>query len=156
MGGRRQLIDGIFGARSLTVAVLYRALPLTATLPALTWTFMLLGILAVALGSAVGGSARFVLSVASIRWFGPAFPYGTLAINVAGSFLIGWIFTATAPGARWETQLTTRQFLMSGICGGFTTFSAFSLETLNLARDGETGRAVLYVMLSLVLCVLAA
>ena len=115
----------------------------------------LVSVLAVALGSAIGGSARFILSVASIRWFGPAFPYGTLAINVAGSFLIGWIFAATVPGARWETQITTRQFLMSGICGGFTTFSAFSLEALNLARDGFTGKALLYVGLSVALCLCA-
>ncbi len=114
-----------------------------------------LSILAVALGSAIGGVARFCLSVASIRWFGPAFPYGTLAINIAGSFLIGWIFAATGAGGRFEASLTTRQFLMSGICGGFTTFSAFSLETLNLARDGSSGRAAAYVALSVALCLAA-
>jgi len=115
----------------------------------------LVSILAVALGSALGGVARFTLSVGSVRWLGPSFPYGTLTINIVGSFLIGWIFAATGPGGRLEAQLTTRQFLMSGLCGGFTTFSAFSLETLNLARDGFGGRAFLNVALSIVLCLAA-
>ena len=115
----------------------------------------LTSILAVALGSALGGVCRFVLSVNSVRWLGAGFPYGTLAINVAGSFLIGLLFTATALDGRWEAPVTTRQFLMSGICGGFTTFSAFSLETLNLARDGYPGRAAAYIALSVVLCLIA-
>jgi len=112
-------------------------------------------ILAVALGSALGGAARFCLSVQSVRWFGSGFPYGTLAINIFGSFLIGWFFTATGPDAHFEARATTRAFLMSGICGGFTTFSAFSLETLNLALDGFAGRAAAYVALSVALCLLS-
>ena len=115
----------------------------------------LTGILAVALGSALGGVCRFVFSVISVRWLGAGFPYGTLAINVAGSFLIGLLFTATALDGRWEAPVTTRQFLMSGICGGFTTFSAFSLETLSLARDGYAGRAAVYIGLSVALCLIS-
>ncbi len=112
-------------------------------------------VLAVAIGSALGGVARFLLSANSVRWFGAGFPYATLAINVVGSLLIGLLFAATGPGGRWEAPMTARQFLMSGICGGFTTFSAFSLETLQLARDGAIVRAGAYVLLSVGLCLTA-
>lgn len=108
---------------------------------------MLRTVLAVAAGSALGGVARFAVGHAAGRWLGLGFPWGTLAVNVAGSALIGYLAANLGPqpsAARW--------FWMTGICGGFTTFSAFSLETISYIRQGDTGRAALYVAASLVLC----
>jgi CrcB protein len=108
------------------------------------------GWLLVALGSAIGGVARFGVSVIGIRWFGPGFPWATLTVNILGSGFIGWL-AASLP----LQPPSARLFLMTGVCGGFTTFSAFSLETLNLVRQGEAGRAATYMAASLVLCGLA-
>ena len=104
----------------------------------------------VALGSAIGGVTRFGVSTIGARWFGLAFPWGTLAVNIAGSAFIGWL-AASLP----VQPASARLFWMTGICGGFTTFSAFSLETMNLLRQGETVRAALYAGGSMVLCGLA-
>lgn len=93
--------------------------------------------LLVALGSALGGVSRFAISGLVARHWGETFPWGTLLINVLGSFLIGFFVTLTEPGGRMFVSGTTRQFVMTGILGGFTTFSSFSLQTLALARDGE-------------------
>ena len=84
--------------------------------------------------------------------FGATFPWGTLIVNVTGSFVIGFINTLTAPDGRVFASGTTRQFLMTGICGGYTTFSSFSLQTLNLANDGEWMRAGANTVLSVVCC----
>lgn len=100
---------------------------------------------AVAAGGALGALARYGLAVAAI---GAAFPWATLAANVAGSFLIGWasaVFLRESAPAR---PLATA-FVMAGFCGGFTTFSLFSLEALTLWRDGAAGLAALYVAASL-------
>ncbi len=102
----------------------------------------------VCLGSAIGGGARYLASVAALRLLGPAFPFGTLAVNVAGSFLIGFIMQAGV-GASPESA-TLRIFLTVGVLGGFTTFSTFSYETLNLLRTGALGTAFLYLALSIV------
>ena len=99
----------------------------------------------VALGSALGGGARYGVSTLGVRWLGAGFPWGTLAVNVIGSGLIGWLASSLPPSS-------TRLFWMTGICGGFTTFSAFSLETLTMMRQGEAARAALYTVASLVLC----
>jgi fluoride exporter len=112
-------------------------------------------VLAVALGSALGGVARYGLSGLVARSVGETFPWGTLVVNVLGSFLIGFVATLTGPDGRVLVSPVTRQFWMPGIFGGFTTFSAFSLQTLNLAQEGEWARAGAYVGLSLVLCLLA-
>jgi fluoride exporter len=109
----------------------------------------------IALGSALGGMARYGLAVFVAERWGDAFPWGTLLINVSGSFLIGGFATLTGPDGRWAVGQAGRLFFMAGICGGFTTFSAFSLQTLNLARDGEWARAGAYVLGSVVLCLLA-
>ena len=69
--------------------------------------------------------------------FGETFPWGTLVVNVVGCFIIGFFATLTAPDGRLFVGGTTRQFVMTGFCGGFTTFSSFSLQTLNLMNDGE-------------------
>lgn len=93
------------------------------------------------LGSGLGGIARFALSGGVAHSFGETFPWGTFAINVSGSFAIGFIATLTDPEGRLFVGSTARHFLMTGILGGFTTYSSFSLQTLNLARDGEWLRA---------------
>jgi CrcB protein len=107
------------------------------------------------LGGALGTMARFWLGGVVSRHF-DTFPMGTLIINVTGSFLIAFFGTLTDPGGRWMVSPTGRTFFMAGICGGYTTFSAFSWQTLNLARDGEWLYAGLNVFLSVALCLLAA
>ncbi|HUI94240.1 MAG TPA: fluoride efflux transporter CrcB [Xanthobacteraceae bacterium] len=109
----------------------------------------------IGLGSAAGGMARFWCSGVAARWFGETFPWGTLAINVAGSFVIGFFATMTGPEGRVFVSSTARQFVMVGICGGFTTFSSFSLQTLNLANDGEWLQAGGNVCGSVLLCLAA-
>lgn len=111
-------------------------------------------VLAVALGSALGGVARYGLSGLVARSFGETFPWGTLIVNVLGSFLIGFVATLTGPDGRVLVSPVTRQFWMPGIFGGFTTFSSFSLQTLSLAQDGEWTRALANVTLSVALCLL--
>ena len=108
----------------------------------------------VALGSAVGGVLRFWCSGAVARAFGETFPWGTLLVNVVGSFLIGLFAVVTGPDGRLLVGSTTRQFVMIGVFGGFTTFSSFSLQTLDLARDGEWAFAAANILLSVVLCLL--
>ena len=92
----------------------------------------------IAVGSAVGGVARFWFSGFIAQRFGETFPWGTLIVNVTGSFIIGLFATLTAPdGRHWLVHANSRFFFMAGICGGYTTFSSFSLQTLDLARDGD-------------------
>ena len=109
----------------------------------------------VALGSALGGAARYGCAGLAARWFGASFPWGTLIINVSGSLLIGFLATLMSPDGRLLAAPDMRAFLMIGVLGGFTTFSSFSLETLNLARDGEWLWASANVTLSVVLCLTA-
>jgi CrcB protein len=104
--------------------------------------------LSVALGTAIGGIARALVSLAAIEVAGPGFPWGTLAVNVVGSFVIGFYATLSAPEGRLFVSARKRHFVMTGICGGFTTFSVFSLETLRLATDGDYTRAALNVGIS--------
>jgi CrcB protein len=111
--------------------------------------------LIVAVGSAVGGLARYGLSGVAGRWFGETFPWGTMLVNVAGSLIIGFVATLVEPDGRLLVGPDARVFLMIGLLGGFTTFSSFSLETLNLARDGEWLWAGANAVLSLVLCLAA-
>lgn len=108
----------------------------------------------IALGGALGSMARFGCSSLVANWFGQAFPWGTLIINVVGSFVIGLFSTVTGPDGRYLVPGDIRQFVMVGICGGYTTFSSFSLQTLTLLQDGEPVRACLNVGLSVVLCLL--
>ncbi|RMD63507.1 MAG: fluoride efflux transporter CrcB [Alphaproteobacteria bacterium] len=108
----------------------------------------------VALGSALGGLGRFWCSGLIARAFGETFPWGTLAVNVTGSLLIGLFATVTGPDGRLLLGAPARQFFMLGIFGGFTTFSSFSLQTLALAQDGEWLRASLNIVASVVLCLL--
>ncbi|MCB6180037.1 fluoride efflux transporter CrcB [Rhodobacter sp. Har01] len=105
----------------------------------------------VALGGALGSSARYIVNVTSGRLLGTGFPYATLIVNVVGSFLMGLLVVALAEkfGNRYAP------FLMTGVLGGFTTFSAFSLDTLTLYERGQTGLALLYVAASITLSLAA-
>ena len=109
----------------------------------------------IGLGSALGGMARYGCSDLAARYFGTAFPWGTLFVNVTGSLLIGFLASLTVDDGRLLLSPDARAFLMMGLCGGFTTFSALSLETLNLARDGQWFAASGNVVLSVAICLLA-
>lgn len=111
--------------------------------------------LIVALGGALGSVGRFFLSGLAARHFGPTFPWGTLIVNVAGSFAIGFFATLTSPDGRVMAGPQARQFFMTGFCGGFTTFSSFSLQTLNLLHDGEWLQAGANVAGSVIICLAA-
>jgi CrcB protein len=108
-------------------------------------------ILAVALGGAVGSVARYLVGVGSTKLFGLAFPWGTLLINVAGSFLIGAFAEMFA--LRWNLSQAAQVFLTVGICGGFTTFSTFSLDAFVLIERGEFWTAGAYMIGSVVLSI---
>ncbi|HTY86149.1 MAG TPA: fluoride efflux transporter CrcB [Candidatus Acidoferrum sp.] len=121
------------------------------------WTVMgrsifMLMYLWVAIGGALGSVSRYWLSGFVATRVGETFPWGTIVINVTGSFIIGLFASLTGPEGRWLVPSTFRTFFMVGICGGYTTFSSFSLQTLNLANEGEWARAGLNVLLSVTLC----
>jgi CrcB protein len=109
----------------------------------------------IALGGALGSAGRYACSLLVARSFGETFPWGTLAVNVAGSFVIGAFATLTGPDGRWIMAPDLRLFVTVGICGGFTTFSSFSLQTLGLIRSGEFAAAFGNVAASLALCLLS-
>ena len=109
----------------------------------------------IALGGAFGSMARYAGSNLAAAWLGGGFPWGTLIINVLGSLVIGFFAALTGPGGRLYVSSDLRLFVMVGICGGFTTFSSFSLQTLDLLRDGAVARAGLNVIGSVSLCLLA-
>jgi CrcB protein len=109
----------------------------------------------VAAGSALGGMARYWCSGVIAHRIGETFPWGTLTVNVAGSFAIGLFAALVEPEGRFFIGPAARQFIMIGIFGGFTTFSAFSVQTLALMREGEVLRAGMNVALSVVLCLVA-
>ena len=106
----------------------------------------------IAVGGGLGSMARYWLSGLVANAVGETFPWGTLVINVIGSFVIGLFATITGPDGRLLVGSLPRQFVMIGICGGFTTFSSFSLQTLNLLNDGEWAYAGANVLLSVALC----
>jgi len=110
--------------------------------------------LLVGLGGAIGSVLRFWFSGLVGRHFGETFPWGTLLVNVSGSFVIGFFATLTGTEGRWLVGPQGRNFFMTGICGGYTTFSSFSLQTLTLAREGEWLYASLNSALSLFLCLI--
>jgi fluoride exporter len=110
----------------------------------------------VAVGGALGSIARYWVAIAVARLLGPQFPWGTILINIVGSFVIGFFAALTATGTgRLSVPSDLRIFVMVGVCGGFTTFSAFSLQTLDLMRDGRTVQALANVGLSVMLCLVA-
>jgi len=119
--------------------------------------YMNIAYLWVALGGALGSVGRFWLNGIISGRFGETFPWGTLIINVTGSFLIGVIGALVVPEGRLDSQSRTiaTQLLMAGVCGGYTTFSSFSLQTLNLLRDRQWLYAGGNIMLSVILCMIA-
>lgn len=106
-------------------------------------------------GSALGGAARYWLSLVMAGLTGPRFPWGTLLINILGSATIGWFGALTRPGGPVSVPPELRLFVMVGLCGGFTTFSSFSLQTLELLQSGAFGWAAAYIVGSVALCLLA-
>jgi CrcB protein len=109
----------------------------------------------VAIGGALGSMARFWLGIVMLGLAGPRFPWGTLLINALGSFLIGWFDVLTGEFGRWSVPGDARAFVLVGICGGFTTFSSFSLQTMQLLQGGETLRAGAYIVGSVMLCLIS-
>jgi CrcB protein len=109
----------------------------------------------IAIGSALGGVARYGCSGVAARLIGETFPWGTLIVNVLGSFVIGFFATLTGPDGRVFVGSTARQFVMIGLCGGYTTFSSFSIQTLELVHDGQWLQAGGNIAGSVVLCLIA-
>ena len=110
--------------------------------------------LAIAAGGAIGALLRYWTSTAVHNRLGTGFPYGTLTVNVAGSLLMGflyiWLIDRLAVGP------ALRAFLLIGVLGAFTTFSTFSMETLNLLESGQPGRALANILVSVTVCIIAA
>jgi CrcB protein len=106
----------------------------------------------VAIGGALGSVLRFWCSGAVANSFGESFPWGTLIINVSGSFIIGFFATLTGDQGRLMASTSVRQFFMIGLCGGYTTFSSFSHQTLMLAQKNQWLWAGANVVMSVVLC----
>jgi CrcB protein len=109
----------------------------------------------IAIGSALGGMGRYFVSGVVTTLTGGTFPYGTMLVNITGCLVIGFFATLTGPDGRWLVGTPARQFVMVGLCGGYTTFSSFSLETLYLARAGEWMSATANAAGSVILCILS-
>jgi fluoride exporter len=109
----------------------------------------------IALGGALGSVTRFALNGLISSQFGETFPWGTFLVNVTGSLAIGFFATLTGPEGRVVASGHARMFVMAGIFGGYTTFSSFSLQTLNLAREGEWLRSGANVVGSVIACLVA-
>ena len=110
-------------------------------------------LIAIAGGGALGALLRFWMSTSVYTVFGRDFPYGTLAVNVVGSFAMGILFVLL--DEKFNLAPEWRAALLIGLLGAFTTFSTFSIETLNLMLSGETTKALLNVVLSVIVCILA-
>jgi CrcB protein len=109
----------------------------------------------IAIGSALGGVGRFWLSGLVAERFGGTFPWGTIIVNISGCLAIGLFATLTAPDGRIFVPGEWRQFFMIGLCGGYTTFSSFALQTLTLAQGGEFLAAAGNILASVAMCLLA-
>ncbi|WKW50332.1 fluoride efflux transporter CrcB [Rhodomicrobium lacus] len=114
------------------------------------WTYLF-----IALGGAIGSVARAAVSDAMVRLTGPFFPWGTILINITGSFIIGLFAALSVSGSRYGLHGDARAFVMIGICGGYTTFSSFSLQTFDLLRDGKPWAALANVGISVLMCLAA-
>lgn len=105
---------------------------------------------AIAAGGVIGSVLRWLASLGLHAALGDGFPWGTLFVNVTGSFAIGFFAALTAPDGRLFASSRLRHFVMTGICGGYTTFSAFSLETVRLFQEGAVFAAMLNIAISMV------
>ena len=110
--------------------------------------------LAIALGGSLGAVSRFWMASSTYRWLGLGFPYGTLAVNLLGSLAIGFLWVLLAH--RFAVSEELRHGVLVGFLGSFTTFSTFALDVLHLGSGGEILKAMLYILLSVLLCVLGA
>jgi CrcB protein len=133
----------------------WRGKPRELMTPLIRRSFSILDYILVMAGGALGSGARFWLSGFVAERGGEVFPLGTLVVNVTGSFAIGFIAAFTDPEGAFLVSPRLRQFFMIGLCGGYTTFSSFSLQTLDLVRDGDWFKAGLNTLLSFVCCLLA-
>jgi CrcB protein len=115
----------------------------------------MLNYILVMLGGALGTGARFWMSGFIAERGGEFFPLGTLVVNVSGSFVVGFFAAFTSPEGPVLVAPRLRQFFMIGVCGGYTTFSSFSLQTLDLVRDGDWFKAGVNTLLSFVCCLTA-
>jgi fluoride exporter len=131
-----------------------RSAPIRKNNLAGAYNSQMLAYLFVAVGGAIGSVARFWISGALATRF-ESFPVGTLVVNVSGSFLIGVLASLGMSAGRVAISPGARQFLMIGVCGGYTTFSSFSLQTFELAQQGQWQRALLNSALSFGCCMLA-
>lgn len=104
------------------------------------------------IGGGLGSLARWGVSGMIASRIGETFPWGTLVVNVTGSFIIGFFVALTGPDGRWLVSAGFRQFFTLGICGGYTTFSSFSLQTLALAQNGQWLKASANALFSLIFC----
>ncbi len=109
----------------------------------------------IGIGGAIGSIGRYWASGVVGNLSGGVFPFGTMFVNVTGAIVIGFFAAFTGPDGRMFVGTSARQFVMTGICGGYTTFSTFSLETMNLAREGEWLYAGLNAILSVAFCLIA-
>jgi len=107
----------------------------------------------VALGSAVGGASRFALSTFVQQRASSAFPFGTLIVNITGSLILGFVLRYALASPSVSAEM--RALLTTGFCGGYTTFSTFSYESIALIEDGDYRRAAIYIVLSVVLSLVA-
>jgi CrcB protein len=119
------------------------------------WSFFMLNYLLIMFGGALGTGARFWLSGFVAQRVGEFFPLGTLAVNISGSFVIGLFAGIADPQGPFLIPPSFRQFFMIGLCGGYTTFSSFSLQTFDLVQDGDWLRAIINCAASLIGCIVA-
>ena len=110
---------------------------------------MMTPLISVAIGGALGASARYLTGLAALRLLGAGFPWGTMTVNVVGSFLMGVLFVVLPQGGRLSP------LVMTGLLGGFTTFSAFSLDAVTLYDKGAAGLAAVYVLASVIFSIAA-
>jgi CrcB protein len=118
-------------------------------------SFFMLEYILVMVGGALGTGARFWVSGFVAERGGELFPWGTLVVNITGSFAVGFLAAFMDPQGFFLMSPRLRQFLMIGVCGSYTTFSSFSLQTLDLVRDGDWFKAGLNTLLSVVCCLAA-